>query len=54
MLSEVPLAGALALDNLFSGGTYTAYSLNLISEPAAASVSYQTGSAQSRSSQCRR
>jgi hypothetical protein len=39
----VPLAGALALDDLFSRGTYTAYNLNLNSEPVAASVSLQTG-----------
>ena len=45
VLSEVPLAGALALDDLFSRGTYTAYNLNLNSEPAGASVSLQTGSA---------
>jgi hypothetical protein len=45
VLAEVPLAGALPLDDLFSRGTYTAYNLNLTSEPVAASVSLQTGGA---------
>ena len=44
VLSEAPLA-VPPLDDLYSGGTYTAYSLNLISEPVAAGVSLQTGSA---------
>jgi hypothetical protein len=43
VMSELPLAGTLHLDDLFSNGAHTDYNLSINSEPAGTSVSLQTG-----------